>query len=107
MKYSGRFFSQPKQKRAGIVQRGVNLRMLLEEIHERLIGFFVAGFEDTAEIAARLMRVNEQGEMELCWCGGRRHGTGRSLFRIVPCRPEIVQNLLGVREMRTGVGCCG
>ena len=66
-------FFEPLQQRAGIVQRGVNLRMLFEELDERLIGFVVAGFQDAAEIAARLVRVNQQGQMELGWRWGR-HG---------------------------------
>jgi hypothetical protein len=37
----------------------VNLRMLGEEFYEREIGIFVAGSEDAAEIAARLVRVDK------------------------------------------------
>src|SRR5271155_18668 len=53
-------FFEPQEQRAGIVQRSMNLRMLFEKIDERLIRFLVAGFQDAAEIAARLVRVEQQ-----------------------------------------------
>jgi hypothetical protein len=56
------------------VERGVNVGMLFEEFHERQIGFLVARFENTVEIAAGLVSVNEESEMELL-----RHWRGRSL----------------------------
>ncbi len=55
----GSIFFEPLQEWSGIVQSDVNLRMLGEKFYEGKVGFFVAGSEDAAEIAARLVRVDK------------------------------------------------
>src|SRR5258708_10869139 len=63
------------KKRPGIVEAETNSRMLLEGLNEWKIGCVVRLFEDMLEIAAGLVRVNEQSEMEFL-----RHGV--SLFSL-------------------------
>ena len=68
-------FLDPGKKRPGIVETETNSRMLLEALNEWKIGCVVRLFEDMLEIAAGLVRVNEQSEMEFL-----RHGD--SLFSL-------------------------
>jgi hypothetical protein len=62
-------FLDPGQERAGIVKAKVNARMLFELFEKWEIGSFIGLFQDMAKIAARLVGVNEQSEMEVL-----RHG---------------------------------
>jgi hypothetical protein len=52
--------------------------MLFEMLQERKISVVVGFFENVLKIAARLVRVNEQGEMEIL-----RHGD--SFFSLLLC----------------------
>jgi hypothetical protein len=47
----------------------VDARMFLEQFDERKIGVFVGLLEHVAEIAAWLVGVNQQDEMEALWHG--------------------------------------
>ena len=49
---------------AGVMKTKADAGMLFEVFEERAIGIGVGFFEDVLEIAAGLMSVNEQGEME-------------------------------------------
>jgi hypothetical protein len=63
----------------------VNLRMFLESFNEGKIRIGESFFEHMAEIAARLMGVDDQDEMEVFW-----HGDGRSnCTNIITCRREF------------------
>ena len=68
-------FFEPQKQWAGIVKRGVNVRMFFEKFDEGEIGFFVAGRQNVVEIAAGLVGVDEESEVELWW-----HGRGASLY---------------------------
>ncbi len=59
------------------MQAETNTRVFLEMFQERKVGIAVSLFEHVLEIAARLVRMNEQGEMEIL-----RHGD--SFFSLVP-----------------------
>src|SRR5260370_31622856 len=63
-------FLNPAEQRAGIVQAETNSGMLFEVLKEGKVAGGVSLFEDMLEIAARLVRVNEQSEMEFL-----RHGS--------------------------------
>ncbi len=65
----------PGEKRAGIVQAETNTRVFLEMFQERKVAIAVSLFEHVLEIAARLVRMNEQGEMEIL-------GHGDSFFSL-------------------------
>src|SRR6266478_2010382 len=62
-------FLDPGEQRAGIVEAETNSGMLFEVLDEGKIAGVVSLFEDMLEIAAGLVRVNEQSEMEFL-----RHG---------------------------------
>jgi hypothetical protein len=63
-------FLDPGEKRPGIMEAETNSRMFLEVLNERKIGGVVGLFENMLEIAAGLVRVNEQSEMEFLRHGG-------------------------------------
>src|SRR5260370_36026267 len=63
-------FLNPAEQRAGIVQAETNSGMLFEVLKEGKVAGGVSLFEDMLEIAAGLLRVNEQSEMELLRHGG-------------------------------------
>jgi hypothetical protein len=65
----------PGKKRAGIVEAEVNAWMRFEVLDEGKIRCVVGLFENMLEIAAGLVRVNEQGEMEFL-------GHGDSFFSL-------------------------
>jgi hypothetical protein len=51
------------------MQAQVDARMFLEEFDERQIGVFEGLFEHVAEIAAWLVGMNQEDEMEALWHG--------------------------------------
>ena len=53
------------------MEANVNTRVLLKSLEERKVAAFKRLLKNMAEVAARLMRVNEKDQMEL-W----RHGDG-------------------------------
>ena len=59
----------PGKQRPGIMEAEVNFRVLFEMFNKRKIGCVVGLFENMLEIAAGLVRVNEQGEIKFL-----RHG---------------------------------
>src|SRR2546427_13023666 len=59
----------PGKQRPGIMEAEVNTRMRFEVLDEGKIGCVVGLFENMLEVAAGLVRVNEQSEMEFL-----RHG---------------------------------
>jgi len=61
----GPMFLDPGEERAGIVEAETNARMLFELYDEREIGGFIGFFENMFEIAAGLVRVDEQSEMKI------------------------------------------
>ncbi len=63
-------FLDPSEKRPGIMEAETNSRMLFKVLNEWKIGSVVGLFEDMLEIAAGLVRVNEQSEMEFLRHGG-------------------------------------
>jgi hypothetical protein len=68
-------FLDPGKKRAGIVETEVNARMCFEMLDKGKIRRVVGLFENMLEIAAGLVRVNEQGEVEFL-------GHGDSFFSL-------------------------
>ena len=61
----------------------VDAGMLFEEFDERQVGLFVGPFEHVAKITTRLVRVDEQDEMEALWHGDNvslKHHTVRCNF---------------------------
>src|SRR4029077_6176838 len=70
----GAMFFNPGKQRAGIVEAETNAGMLFKMLDKGKIGIVVGLFKDMAEIAAGLVSVNEQGEMEFL-----RHGDDFSL----------------------------
>jgi hypothetical protein len=62
-------FFDPGEEWTGIVKAEMNARMFLQLLDEGEIGSIVGFFQDMLEIAAGLVRVNEQDEMEIL-----RHG---------------------------------
>jgi hypothetical protein len=77
IKVCGPIFFEPLQERAGIVERGVNAGVLFEKGDEGLVGFLVAIGENVVEVAAGLMCVDKQSQMELGRYRRGRHGRGR------------------------------
>jgi hypothetical protein len=65
----------PCEEWAGIVEAEVNFWVRFEVLDEGEIRCLVGLFEDMLEVAARLVRVNEQGEMEFL-------GHGDSFFSL-------------------------
>jgi hypothetical protein len=55
----------PSEERARIVQAEAHAGMFFQQLHKWKIGVLVRFFEDMAEIAAGLMRVNQEYEMEI------------------------------------------
>jgi hypothetical protein len=55
----------PGEERTGIVQAEMHAGMFLQLLDEGEIGCFVSFFEDMLEIAAGLVSVNKQSEMEI------------------------------------------
>jgi hypothetical protein len=53
------------------MEANVNTRVLLKSLEERKVAAFKRLLKNMAEVAARLMRVDEKDQMEL-W----RHGNG-------------------------------
>ena len=70
----GAIFLDPGEQRPGVVEAEVNFWVLFEVLDKGKIAAVVGFFEDVLEIAAGLMRVNEQHEMEF-----RGHGDSFSL----------------------------
>jgi hypothetical protein len=64
-------FFDPREKRAGVVKTDVDAGMFFEQLHEGQVAAGIGLLENVLEIAARLMRVNQQNQVEL-W----RHGEG-------------------------------
>jgi hypothetical protein len=62
-------FLDPSEQRPGLVQAEMDARVLFEMFNKGEIGGVVGLFEDMLEIAAGLVRVNKQSEMEFL-----RHG---------------------------------
>jgi len=60
----------PSEKRPGIMKANTDAGIGFEVLQEREIRSLVRPFEDMFKIAARLMRVNEQNEMEILGHGG-------------------------------------
>jgi hypothetical protein len=65
----GTILFDPGEQRAGIVEAYVDGGMLFESFEEGQIAAEIGLFEDVAEIAAGLVGVNEENEVEL-----GRHG---------------------------------
>jgi len=61
----GAILFDPGEKRTGIVKAEMNAGMSFKLFDEREIGSVVGLLEDVLEIAAGLMGVNEQREMEI------------------------------------------
>ena len=57
-------FLDPGEQRPGIVEAEMDARVLFEMFNKGKIAGVVGLFEDMLEIAAGLVRVNEQSEME-------------------------------------------
>jgi hypothetical protein len=55
---------KPFEERSSVVQAQANRRVAREYLEKRQIGFLVRGFEHIVEIADRLMRVNNQNQLE-------------------------------------------
>jgi hypothetical protein len=68
-KIFGPVLFDPGEKRAGIVQTEMDAGMFFEALDEGKIASVVSLFEDVLEIAAGLMGVDEQSEVEFL-----RHG---------------------------------
>lgn len=60
----GTIFRDPREQRAGIMQAHVDRRMFFEHLDERQIGIFEGLLQHVAKIAAGLMGMDEQDEME-------------------------------------------
>jgi hypothetical protein len=60
----GAIFFDPGQQWPGIMQAGMDDRMFLEEFDEGEIRVLVGLFEHMAEIAARLVSVNQKDELK-------------------------------------------
>jgi len=60
----GTVFFDPVEKRTGIVKAELNTGMFFELFDERKIACVVGFLEDMFEIAAGLMGMDQQGEME-------------------------------------------
>jgi hypothetical protein len=60
----------PSEKRPGIMKADTDAGIGFEVLQEREIRSFVRPFEDVFKITTRLMRVNEQNEMEILGHGG-------------------------------------
>ena len=67
----GAMLFDPGEERTGIVQAEMNARMFFQLLDEREIRSVVGFFQDMLEIAAGLVGVNEQGEMEILGHGDR------------------------------------
>src|SRR6266481_4048786 len=67
-------FFDPGEQRSGIVKAEMDARVLFEMFNKGEIGCVVGLFEDMLEIAAGLVRVNEESEMKFL-----RHGDSFSL----------------------------
>ncbi len=65
----GPMLLDPDEERTGIVETEMHAGMFFELFDEREITSLIRSFQDVLEIAARLMGVNEQSEMEIL-----RHG---------------------------------
>jgi len=89
----GAMFFDPGEKRTGIVKAEMNAGMFFEFFDEREIGSVVGFLEDMLEIAAGLMGVNEQSQMEIL-----RHGDSffLSIHDNKPCK--LVNSSRGNRE---------
>jgi len=79
----GAMLFDPGEKRTGIVKAEMNAGMFFEFFDEREIGSVVGFLEDMLEIAAGLMGVNEQSQMEIL-----RHGDSffLSIHDNKPCK---------------------
>ena len=67
----------PREERAGIMQAEAHAGMLLQQLDKREVGMLEGFFEHVLEIAAGLMCVDQQHEMEI-----RRHEGGWILHQI-------------------------
>ena len=67
----GAIFFDPREQRPGVVEAEMNLRVLFEVLDKGEIARIVGFFENMLKIAAGLVRMNEQGEMEFRWHGDR------------------------------------
>src|ERR1700737_42883 len=67
----GAVLFDPGKQRAGIMEADVDTGVLLKSLEEGQVAAHIGLLENMAEVAARLMGVYEQNQMEL-----RRHGDG-------------------------------
>ena len=66
------------------MQARMDGRMLLKEFDERQIGVSVGLFKHVAEIAAGLMRMNQQDEMEMLGHGDKFARTHHTVLHKIP-----------------------
>ena len=55
----------PEEKMSGIMKTKMNTRVFFKMFQKRQVTVVIRFLEDVLEIAARLVRVNKQGEMEI------------------------------------------
>ena len=60
----GMLFRQPFEQRTGIVQPQTNARVTRHALHKRQVGRLVGAFHYVVKVANRLVRVNEQNQVE-------------------------------------------
>jgi hypothetical protein len=82
-KVFGTVFLHPGEQWPRIVQSGVNARMFFQQFNERQVGIRVRFFKHMFEIPARLVRVDQENEMERLG-----HGEGRfsSMYSTPVCK---------------------
>jgi hypothetical protein len=71
LEIGGAVLFNPGQQRPGVMEAHVNGRVLLKRLDKRQVAALERLLKNMAEVAARLMGVNEKDQMEL-W----RHGNG-------------------------------
>ena len=85
----------PFQQRSGVVQSHVNGRVFFEKLDKRQVTSVVGFLEHVAEIAAGLVRVNQQDEMEIL-----RHGDNFARYTSYRAPRFSFQGVAAVRLSR-------